>query len=132
MVILLAPAEDFGIRPRIFRAKKGPTMLFWLIFWPFLVYRSPLVTFSSNLINVEMNLKKNENLKNKSQKIQKISKNFKNQKIEFLPKISKICFFFQKKLQIYIAFASPPLPHCQHLTATSPPFFSLTEFKNSR
>ena len=60
--LLLAPAEGFGLRPRLFfalRAKKKLIMLFWPIFCNFWCPVVTLVTFSSNLSNFERNAKQN-------------------------------------------------------------------------
>ena len=54
--LLLAPAEGFGLRPRLFfalREKKELFMLFWPIFGDFWCPVVPVVTFSSNLSNFE-------------------------------------------------------------------------------
>jgi hypothetical protein len=60
--LLLAPAEGFGLRPRLFfalRAKKELFMLFWPIFGNFWCLVVIVVTFSGNLSNFERNQKKN-------------------------------------------------------------------------
>ena len=76
--LLLAPADGFGLRPRLFLPfgqKKTFFMLFWPIFGNFWCPVVTMVTFSSNLINFERNQKKRKKIQKKiQQKIQKIKK----------------------------------------------------------
>ena len=57
--LLLAPAEGFGLRPRLF-------MLFWPIFGNFWCSVVTVVTLSSNFSNFERNQEKNEKNPKKS------------------------------------------------------------------
>ena len=86
--LLLAPAEGFGLCPRLFlpfRQKKELIMLFWC---PVVT----LVTFSSNLRNFERNAKKPTKIqfffKINYKKNQKLQKN-KNKKYKKKQKIKK-------------------------------------------
>ena len=79
--LLLAPAEGFGLRPRLFLPfgqKKELIILFWTIFVNFWCPVITLVTVSSNLSNFERNPKK--------KKIQKFKKMSKNQEEKKYPK----------------------------------------------
>ena len=90
--LLLAPAEGFGLRPRLFlalRAKKELFMLFWPIFGDFWCPLVTVVTFSSNLSNFERNQNNFKIQKKKSKKFQKIQKSKKIQKIQKIQKNPK-------------------------------------------
>ena len=82
--LLPAPAEGFGLQPRLFLAfgqKKCFFMLFWPIFGDFWCPVVTMVTFSSNLSNFERNNKKKlKNPKKNPKKSKKIQINPKNPK----------------------------------------------------
>ena len=105
MGLLLAPAEGFGLQPRLFfalRAIKELFMLFWPIFGNFWCLVVIVVTFSGNLSNFERNQKKTKKSKRKKRKkfkkIKKIKKIQKSQKIQKIQKkIKKEIQKIQKK-----------------------------------
>ena len=71
--LLLAPAEGFGLPPRIFFCSLGKRKEFIMLFWPILgnfwCAVVTFVTFSSNLSNFERNPSPKKNLKKKRKKI---------------------------------------------------------------
>ena len=118
MGLLLALAEGFGLRPRLFcpLGKKELFILFVLILGHFECSVVTSLTFSSNLINFEKNPKITK-IQNKIQKIQKnpirkkkkIIKNTHKKQRSKIPKnlkISKNHFFFSKNLKIMKIFVS--------------------------
>ena len=92
--LLLALAEGFGLRPRLFLPlgpKKELFMLFWPIFGDFRCPVVTVVTFSSNLSNLKKKPKKKTKKSKKNPKNSKNPKIPKNQKnTKNLKKIKKI------------------------------------------
>jgi hypothetical protein len=99
--LLLAPAESFGLRPRIFLPfgqKKELIIQFWPIFG---IFWSPVIT----LLTFSSNISINNNNNKKSKKFQKISKNPKIQKTS--KKSKKIQKKSKKTQKIQKIFKNP-------------------------